>query len=356
LRNERGVATGLGRTAQILEEQGRYDEADARYKKAFAAAQRAGDQGIQGTILLSQGTLAYKREQYERAVDLCKRALKLFQEANDEEGVMRTCNLLGVVERDLGRLPEARAWYERSREIAQSRGDIEALGGAAQNLGIVCQDEGEAARQRGDEVTARHHFQEAEELLQESLRLSVERDDKPGEAGARGQLAKLCLLTGELDKAEEHVHRAREIVESLGLFRDLPKCYSDLAKIPRARGDEAQAAGWEAKLDAVWKELDRRAGGGQGASGLPGQFVQAIMALAAACAQAGVSGAEVSEEAEEALGPLAGMGPAMGAVATFLRGLAAGAFPAGVPGGLPEELKGPLQQLLDAAREDRGGA
>lgn len=43
-------------------------------------------------------------QQYDRAVERYRRALRLFQEAGDEEGVMQTCNLLGVVERKQGRL------------------------------------------------------------------------------------------------------------------------------------------------------------------------------------------------------------------------------------------------------------
>jgi hypothetical protein len=74
---------------------------------------------------------------------------------------MQTCNLLGVVEQKAGRLAEARAWYERSREIAVCRGDQPSIGTAAQNLGIVCQEEGETARKQGDEARARERFTEA---------------------------------------------------------------------------------------------------------------------------------------------------------------------------------------------------
>ena len=60
-----------------------------------------------------------------------------------------------------------------------------ALGNAAQNIGIVCQEEGEAARQHGDEATAQQWFAEAERFLQESLRMEIDRQDKPGEARSR---------------------------------------------------------------------------------------------------------------------------------------------------------------------------
>jgi tetratricopeptide (TPR) repeat protein len=160
---------------------------------------------------------------------------------------------------------EARVWHERAREIAQSRGDTEMLGGAAQNIGIVCQEEGKTAWQRGDEAAARQRFAEAERFLQESLQIIIDRQNKPGEASSRGWLSQFYLLIGELDKAEAHAHQAREIDEGLGLIRGLPHDYDNLAQIARARGDETQAAQWEAKRNEVQAELARRARGGAAA-------------------------------------------------------------------------------------------
>jgi len=94
------------------------------------------------------------------------------------------------------------------------------------------------------------------------LRMRIDQPNKPGEAMSRGQLSQVYLLLGELEKAEAHAHQAREIDEGLGLIRQLPLDYSGLAQIARARGDEAQAAQWEAKRDEVQAELARRARGG----------------------------------------------------------------------------------------------
>jgi tetratricopeptide (TPR) repeat protein len=173
LGRDRNVASGLMRTALILREQCHYPKADARYDQALEAARRLGDQGLEGLTLQNQGVLAYRIQQYERAVDLYKQALIRFQDANDEAGIMRTYNLLGAVEDSQGRLSEAMAWYERSGEIARRRGDTRALGIAAQNIGIVCQKQGEAARQRGDEATAQQRFAESERFLRESPRTDI---------------------------------------------------------------------------------------------------------------------------------------------------------------------------------------
>ena len=351
LGRQREVATGIGMTAQILMEQGRYQDADQRYDEALGAARRAGDRELEGSLLQNQGSLADHMRQYGRAADLYQRALKLFQEANKEDSVMRTCNLLGVVERKSGRLSEARVWYERSREIAARRGDKDSLGNAAQNIGIVCQQEGEAARADGDEAKAQEQFREAERFLQRSLRLKVEIGNRPLEVTARSQLAQIYLLLGELDKAEEHARQALEIREGLGLkevFRD----YNNLADIARARRNESEAAEWERKRDEVLEELERRAQGG--GSGLPAQVLQGIQALAIACAQAGVDESDLDPQIEAALSQLDQAPAPLDALAPFLRSLAAGQAPS-VPSALPGELRQMLEALLEAVREARQG-
>lgn len=363
LGHNRNAAAGLGQMASILMAQGRYQEAEASYGQALEAARRVGDQGLEGVTLQQQGTLARRTNQYDRAVDLYKQALRRFQNANNDGAVMRTCNLLGVVEQEVGRLSEARAWYERSREIARRRGDSRSLGDTTQNVAIVCQLEGEVARQRGDEATALQRFVEAEQFLQESLRMRIDRQDKPGEASSRSELSRVYLLMGELDKAEAHAHQAREIDEGLGIIRELPSDYYILAQIARARGDEALAAQWKAKGDEVQAELAHRARGGDAAdAGLPQHMVQAITQLAVACIQAGLGGTGLPSEAESAVAQLESedAGP-LQPLGHYLRRLATGpasdtvAALATPPAGLPEPLLQLIARLRDAVRDAGGG-
>ena len=165
---------------------GRYDEADARYDLALAAARQAGDKELEGTTLQHQGGLADDRNQLDRATRLYQQALRALSGGGRSAGaMMRTYNLLGVVEQKAGRLAEARAWYEKSRELAVQLKDQPGLGQAAQNIGIVWQLEGEAARERGDEPAARRHFEAARRSVEESLRIKQALDNKPDEADSR---------------------------------------------------------------------------------------------------------------------------------------------------------------------------
>ncbi len=241
LGNQREVATGHIQCAQILMAAGRYDEADARYDLALAAARQAGDKEQEGTTLQHQGFLADNRNQLGRAIRLYQQALRLFQEAGDQGSMMRTYNLFGEVERKAGRLAEARAWYEKSRELAGQLKDQVGLGQAAQNLGIVCQIEGDAARERGDEPAARRHYEAARQSVEESLRIRQSLGNKPDEAGSLSQLARIHLRLGDLAAAAHHAHAARQIRESLGLL-DVWRNYDTLSEIAQARGDAAAAS------------------------------------------------------------------------------------------------------------------
>ena len=348
--NQRGVAADHGRCAGILMDSGRYDEADARYDLAFAASRQAGDKELEGNVLQHQGGLADDRDQFDRASRLYQQALQRFQEAGDEGSMMRTYNSLGVAEQKAGRLAEARAWYEKSRELAGQLKDQIGLGAAAQNIGIVCQLEGEAARKRGDEPAARQHFETACRSTEESLRIDRALKGRPGEAASLGQLAQIHLLLGDLDAAERHAHAAREIRESLGLKEALP-VYNTLAKIAQARGDTRAAAEWAQKRDELRAELKRRAGGG----GLSAQMLKSLQQLAIACAQAGFSDGDLGPSEEEALATLDGYPAPMPDFAAHLRQLAAGQL-LPVPDSLPAELRQILEQLDQAIREAQRGS
>lgn len=236
-----------------------------RYEQALQQVRQVDDRDLEGIILQHQGVLAKDRQHYDRAVELYTQALRRFQEANDEASIMRTYNLLGVVEHEAGRLAEARAWYKRCRAMAQSRGDTVMFGGTAQNLGMVCQLEGEAARQRGDEAGARQQFADAERFLHEGLQMELARHNQPGEAMARSQLARLYLLMGDLEQSTAQAQQARETRERLGLLRELPYDYDTLARIAHACGNQAQATYWEARRAEVRAELARLAQGGAAA-------------------------------------------------------------------------------------------
>jgi tetratricopeptide (TPR) repeat protein len=344
--NHREVATGHIRCAYILMVSGRYEEADARYDLALATARQVGDKELEGTTLQHQGGLAEARNQLGRATRLYQQALRLFQESGDQGKMMETYNLLGVIELKAGRLAEAQAWYEKSHELAVQLKDQPGLGQAAQNIGIVCMLEGDAAH----EPAARRHFEAARRSVEEGLRIRHSLDNKPDEADSLSQLAQIYLRLGDLAAAERHAHEARQIRESLGLM-DVWKNYNTLSEIAQARGDTASADEWAQKRDALLEERKRRAGGG---GGLPAQTLKILQALTVTCAQAGFGDGPFGPAEEEALAQLDQRPAPFPEFAAFLRQLAAGQLPP-IPHGLPAELRQWLEELTQHIRNSPRG-
>ena len=130
--NQREVASGHGMCASILMEAGRYDEADARYDLALAAARQVGDKGLEGSLLQHQGVPPDIATSSIAPPGFTSKP-RLFQEAGDQGSMMRTYNLLGVAEQTADRLAEARAWYEKSRELAVQLKDQPSLGQTAKH-------------------------------------------------------------------------------------------------------------------------------------------------------------------------------------------------------------------------------
>ena len=266
LGNRNEIATCHGIFASILVGAGRHNEADARYDLALAAALEAGNQELEGALLQHQGNLASETGRFTRASALYSQALQRFQKGCDNNGIMLTYNLLGVVEKKSRRLAEARAWFEKSRQLAAELNDQPGLAQAAQNIGVVWQEEGETAREQGDESTALCNFRAALRCLKEGLGIRQALGDRPGEAASLHQHCVVNFRLGDLAAAEHHAHEARQILEDLGL-PDLWKNYSVLSEIAKACGDTAAAAEWAQMRDAKLVELERLAGG---VGGLPG--------------------------------------------------------------------------------------
>jgi tetratricopeptide (TPR) repeat protein len=344
--NDREVAAGHAQCANILMETGHYHKADARYDLALAVARQVGDSGLEGFVLQKQGRLERQRNQLERASRLCRQALERFREAGDQSSMLGAYNLLGIVDMDAGRLAEARAWYEKSRELAGQLNDQSGLGTAAQNIGISWQAEGEAARERGDGLAARRHFEEARRSVEESLRVGQSQKNKPDEAASWSLLAQIHLRLGNLVAAERHAHEARQIRETLGLKEAWIE-YKNLSEIAQARGDLAGAAEWAKKRDDLRVELNRRARGGDG---LHAQMPKALQALVLACARAGFGEGGLGPAEEEALAQLDALPAPFPAVVAFLRQLAARQL-APIPDGLPRELRELLADVVKAIRE-----
>ena len=276
LGNACSIAAGLGRIAQILQNQQRYGEADTRYGEALEAAQQAGDRELEGTFLQHRGALQRRLGNYDQAVQFYQQAMRLFQQAGDMEGEMQTSDLLGTAECKRGNLDAAQAWFTHARELAVRRNDQAQLGAVAQNLGILHQTR---AEQTQDPAQRTAFLRQAIASVQASLKIRQEQQDQVNAAASFFQLGVLYRMVGDLAQAEAHLAQAQAIYELLD-NPELYKVYGELARVAHARGDATAATQWQLKCDAKEAELVRRRGTGGRMPPLV-QFEPLLRALAA---------------------------------------------------------------------------
>ena len=347
MKQEREVATNLGRSASILQDAHRYAEAEARYAEAMQAAIVCGDLNLQGTTLQHQGLLLLQREQghHARAVELFKQAIALFQQAHDPASEMRTCDLLATAEQQRGELEAAEAWYARARQLAGQLHDRAQLAATAQNLGILYQKRAEALPENAP--ARRTWLEKAVASVQESLEITLENQNQIGAADSYFQLGVLHQKLGDLEAAEQYLLKSIQINEEL----DLPEVYKDygiLVKIARARGDEKSAAEWQAKFEAKYVEIQRLERGEEaGGPKIDERLMKFLTELAQVCYAVRVQKASLPPEVAEALAQLRDAPPPFPAIDAFLQAAASGAA---LPP-LPPDLPTPIEKLLQALQE-----
>jgi len=195
--SERHQAEAYRRRARFHEAAGRLEEArkDAQeaLKLSQGPAERAEAHLVLGNVALDEGDLPQAQNHYERA-------LRLYEEAEEEGGQAQALNNLGIVFYYLGAYEEARARYERALELNRRRNDPREMGKVLNNLGDVYGLLGE--------------WDEAQRCLEESVRLRREVGDRRGELITLTNLGELYVRRGEPEQAlepfKEAVERAAE--------------------------------------------------------------------------------------------------------------------------------------------------
>ncbi|MCP5419664.1 MAG: tetratricopeptide repeat protein [Gammaproteobacteria bacterium] len=254
LGQNREAANALGMIAELLTQQRRYGDAEARYADAFYAALTAADYGLQAIIMEKQGLLKRRQEFHLQAVLLFREALTLFQRQVDKEEEMRLWDILATTEVQQGDLDAAELSYARSLELAKHLDAREQLAINAQNVGILYQKRAEKAMDVETQVAL---LQEAIRSIEKSLAIKLEMDNTVGTEASYFQLGILYWKLGEPEQAEKYLLQATNLSETLKLSK-VYKNYSVLARFAQSRGDWEGAAQWQARCDAKVAELHQR--------------------------------------------------------------------------------------------------
>lgn len=205
------------------------DVGEARtHLEASVALHRASDDRLAlGRMLFNLGAILNGLGEYERASELYRECLDIFETADLPTGVARAINGLGLVAMDCGRNDEAKKLFERSIEVSRAAGDQRSVAGTLLNLGTVSRREGE--------------LDLAERLTDESLRMARDLDDRQLIANAVHGIACVLLDRGDAGRSRARFRDAMSMSEQLGGADGIAQALDGLAGVAMLASDAVRA-------------------------------------------------------------------------------------------------------------------
>ncbi|MGE5585486.1 MAG: BTAD domain-containing putative transcriptional regulator [Bacillota bacterium] len=191
----------------IWEAQGRWDQADARYREAAALAMASGDREALYQALWWNAGIAWRRGDIKECLDLCNQALACLPDARRHErgGVH---NLLAVAHFGLGMADEGRRHLQEALRLQQEAGDPWGTGWALNNMGY------HVYLLQGDLEAALSAYERALDSFEETGSL-------PGTAHVKGNMAYVLGLKGEYERALSLLSEAEDIARDIQEMRTL---------------------------------------------------------------------------------------------------------------------------------------
>lgn len=275
------VPTALGMTydkrGKAAEQRGQPAEAAEMYRKALAIYEQAGDRQSSAELLRRLGRVAHDQGRWDEAEQRYRDALaNLTESARNLHSTQLTYDVLGELAEGRGRLGEAEEWYAESLALAEQRHDWEGTARSLHSLGRLCRKRGqleeaerlyrrcltlaESARYRPGRAAVYHELgllalvrgkHESAEWFREALDLHKELGDRDGVASDYRHLGLVAIASREWDEARQLLSDSLVISEQTGQRDSTIECYQLLGGLEHQQGQWAEAERWLRKALAL---------------------------------------------------------------------------------------------------------
>jgi class 3 adenylate cyclase/tetratricopeptide (TPR) repeat protein len=192
---------------ELLTQVGSFEQADGVLCEVLAKAAALGDDGLKAYALIERAFARIStetRETLARTLEEAQQAIELFEQLDDEQGLIRAWSLVAYISNTQGRLAGRQEASERSLAYARSAGDERAEAWAS--WGIIG-----ALSQGPTPVT------EGIPYAEEQLEWARARGRRWLEAGALMHLGLMQAMRGRFEQARDLITRSRAICDDLGL-------------------------------------------------------------------------------------------------------------------------------------------
>lgn len=211
----------------LLAQQGSFEEAAERFRRAVAAAEATNDGRTLGLALNAEARYLYGRGETDTARARLERALEVTRAADDAPKEIITRSNLSRVLRELGDLEAALAQHEEALRYAGRRSVSSRRGALLFNAGLFYRTTGEL-----DLALA---------TFTEGLELAVAKEAESEEALFRNHLGALLCQLGEYSEARGHLQRSAALAEAATDPRQLATALLLLGWADLGEGDPAKA-------------------------------------------------------------------------------------------------------------------
>ncbi len=157
---------------------------------------------IMANIYNNLGVLYYLKNDYNKAIEIYQKCLKISKKINDRQGIGQASNNLANIYSEIGDNDNAISLYKKSLRVFEAIGYKQAIGQASGNLGISYCDIGD--------------YNRAIECHRKHLQVSEEIGYKQGEGVANCNLGIVNCEKGDYDNAIRHYQKSLEILTKIG--------------------------------------------------------------------------------------------------------------------------------------------
>jgi tetratricopeptide (TPR) repeat protein len=197
-------AIALNNMALVLQEQGRYEEANACYQQVAEIYAAAGSQVSLGHTLSNLGSVADQQGDWGSAISYYQQSISVLQKTEEKHDLASVYSNLGVSFENLGKWTEAETSYLRCADI------VDEMDESFSELGIrVLMNLGQLYVKQGD-------GEKAIRVYQQALEISQELDDDQVESSIWNNLGTVHTRLKQHQDAAECFQKSLELAQRRG--------------------------------------------------------------------------------------------------------------------------------------------
>lgn len=112
-------------------------EAEYYFKQALENAYKVDDDRYRGTALVELATIYFSKKKYTDAIQNCQKAIAIFENLNNQEGLGGAYNILGIIYREQKEFVKAGSQFNKALIYYESIGDMKQIANVFHNVGTV---------------------------------------------------------------------------------------------------------------------------------------------------------------------------------------------------------------------------